>query len=159
MTGEAEPRVRPLPRWRVLGLALLVTACGPYPRDIAGTSDRVAASKVIRVALVAGGDAGERPAIERYIRALESETGARATLTGGAAEPLLAELEEGRYDVAFGSFAIDSPWIDDVTLIEPPLARRRVGKRDVGLMPVARNGENRWIMRLERIAREQGGGK
>ena len=98
------------------GLALgamlvLLGGCGDYPRDVAHTSDRVKASGVIRVGLVAGGDADTARA---YIARVERATGARARATTGASEHLLARLEDGQLDLVLGPFAKDSPWADDV---------------------------------------------
>lgn len=70
----------------------------------------------------------------------------------GDQERLLAQLEEGELDLVAGQFAEDSPWIADVTLIEP-LTEQTVGQRKVGLTLVARNGENAWIGLLERTVR------
>jgi hypothetical protein len=39
------------------------------------------------------------------------------------------------------------------------LAERPLGERRVGLSPIARNGENRWIMLLEREARDLRAGR
>ena len=139
------------------GLALgamlvLLGGCGDYPRDVAHTSDRVKASGVIRVGLVAGGDADTARA---YIARVERATGARARATTGASEHLLARLEDGQLDLVLGPFAKDSPWADDVALLDP-IDGKRIGQRTLGLTPVARNGENRWIMTLEHEARALG---
>jgi hypothetical protein len=55
--------------------------------------------------------------------------------------------------MAIGEVAKDSPWLDDVAVIEP-IAERRVGDRQLGLSAIARNGENRWVMLLEQHARD-----
>ena len=85
---------------------------------------------------------------------MSRETGARPELSTGAAEPLLLRLKQGALDLVVGPLAADSPWLDDVSIIEP-LAERREGEEVVELSPIARNGENAWIMLLERAARDE----
>lgn len=135
---------------RYLAALLLLAGCGDYPKDIEGTADRIAAAHSFRVGLV-----GDRTpeAAARFIAEVAARTGARPQLIAGSAEPLLARLEAGQLDLVIGEFAKDSPWITDVAILEP-LAQRKVGGRDMLLAPVARNGENRWIMLLESVARD-----
>ena len=52
--------------------------------------------------------------------------------------------------------AEETPWANKVSVIEP-LAQHPAGEARLGLSPVARNGENRWIMLIERVVRDQGG--
>ena len=135
---------------------LLLAACGPYPRDIEGTRDRVASSRVIRVGIPPLA-AADRSLAAAYLDRLARATGARPRLETGAAEPLLARLEAGELDLVLGEIARDSPWVDEVAVIEP-LAERSLGERRIGFGPIARNGENRWIMLLEREVRDQRSG-
>ena len=130
-------------------LLISLAACGPYPRDIEGTYDRVASSHVIRVGMIAGSDM--RPAAS-FLDNLERTTGAKVQPVSGSAEPLIAALDADQVDLVIGEVATDSPWITDVAVIEP-LSTRRVGNSDIGLSPIARNGENRWIMLIEKQAR------
>lgn len=143
-----------------LCLAALLPACGAVPRDIDGTSERVRAGRVIRVGLIAGpgpATARERALTGAYLSRLGRATGAAPRITAGAAEPLLAGLEAGGLDLVLGEIATDSPWAGDVAVIEP-LAERIVARRRIGLSPIARNGENEWIMLLEREARDMKAG-
>lgn len=130
-------------------LPLLLAACGPIPRDPEGTLDRVRASHVIRVGVVAGGtDAEWRPLLARIAAA----TGARPQAKAGGLEPLLLRLEEGELDlVVGGAFAEDTPWVSRVTL--GPVLHRQA---KVAHHMVARNGENTWITLIEREARALG---
>jgi DNA-binding transcriptional LysR family regulator len=139
----------------ILGLMLLA-ACGPWPRDIEGTRDRVETSRIIRVGIPPLG-AQDRALAATYLGRLARATGAQPRLEPGAAEPLLARLEAGELDLVLGEVARDSPWLDAVAVIEP-LAERPLGERVIGFGPIARNGENRWIMLLEREVRDQRGG-
>ena len=85
--------------------------------------------------------------------ALEGRTGARAALVTGSAEPLLLDLETGKLDLVIAEMSKKSPWARDVAVIEP-LATRRAGEEEIALSPIARNGENRWVMTLEQTVRD-----
>jgi len=141
-----------------LGLAALLPACGAYPRDIDGTSERVRAAGIVRVGLIAGpATARDRALIGAYLGRVGRAAGAAPRIVTGGAEPLLAGLEADRLDLVLGEIAADSPWVSDVAVIEP-LAERVIERRRIGLSPIARNGENRWIMLLEREARDMKAG-
>jgi len=142
----------------LLAAALLLAACGSYPRDIEGTRDRVEAGRVIRVGLFPGSLAGpDRAMAAVYLSRLSRATGAAPRIVMGAGESLLARLEAGELDLVIGEIAADSPWIDGVAVIEP-LSEHRVNDRIIGLSPMARNGENRWVMLLEREVRNMRSG-
>ncbi|UVO50111.1 hypothetical protein M0208_06110 [Sphingomonas sp. SUN019] len=135
----------------------MTAACSNYPDDIAGTSEHVRASRTIRVGIVASGQGhADATVIDVYLARIETVTGARRLLKRAAAEPLLASLENGDLDIVIGEFADDTPWLTEVAFVDP-LAERVVGKRTIILVPVARNGENRWIMLLEKAVRESEG--
>jgi hypothetical protein len=141
-----------------LCLAALLPSCGAVPKDIDGTLERVRAARVIRVGLIAGpATARDRALTGAYLGRLRRATGAAPRIVTAAAEPLLAGLEAGRIDLVLGEIAMDSPWVTDVAVIEP-LAERAVERRRIGLSPIARNGENQWIMLLEREARDMRAG-
>lgn len=142
-------------RYRPILLCLALAACGPYPRDISGTLDRIERTHRFTVGL-ADLRPGDESAARRFVARLERATGARATIETGPLESRLAQLEHGELDVVIGEIAEDSPWATPVTIIEP-LSRRREGKRRLGLSPVAVNGENRWIALLEREVRDSRG--
>ena len=132
--------------WPIL---LLLAACGQIPRDPEGTLDRVRASHLIRVGVVAGDTAEHwQPLLGRVAAA----TGAKPRMEQGALEPLLLRLEQGELDlVVGGAFAEKSPWLPRVTL--GPVIRKEA---DVAHHVVARNGENGWIMLIEREGRALG---
>ena len=134
---------------------LLLAACGPYPRDIEGTLDRIEQTHVLRVGL-ADLRPKDQPAAQRFIGRIEQATGASAEIHTDHLEGQLARLEEGELDLVIGEIAEDSPWLPSVAVIEP-LAKRREGKRVLGLSPVAANGENRWVALLEREVRDSTG--
>ena len=138
--------------------AVLLASCGAYPRDIDGTRERVEAGHVMRVGIFQGSLAGpDRALAAAFLARLSRATGAEPRLVTDAAEPLLARLEAGELDLVIGEIAEDSPWLTDVAVIEP-LSEHSLGERTVGLSPIARNGENRWVMLLEREVRDMRAG-
>ena len=144
-------------RWGITVSLLLLAACGQYPRDIDGTFDRVRESGVLRVGY-APLDPRDRGSTEAFVDRLARAAGARPRASAAPAEHLLARLEQGEVDLVIGEFAQDSPWFDEVALLEP-LSERRVGERKLGLAPVARNGENAWIGMIERTVRDARAGR
>jgi hypothetical protein len=139
----------------LLGAFATLGACGlDFPRDIDGTLARVRATHVIRVGLIQGPAAEQdRPSISAFLARLRAATGAAPQVIRGSAEPLLAALEDDQLDLVIGEIAQDSPWMTEVTVVEP-LAERTVGQRRLGLSPIARNGENAWVMLVEHETRE-----
>lgn len=131
---------------------LLLIACNAMPRDPAGTSDRIAQSRVIRVGLATGGGGFCRAASSRLLDRLAHETGARSQLRAGATEPLFTDLQAGRLDMVLAPLSPKSPWATMVAF-SPPLATRGEGEDRIDHYVVLRNGENRWIMTVEKAAR------
>ncbi len=143
-----------------LGLFFAALAgCNAYPRDIEGTLDTIETQRIVRVGLIGNySNAGDRYLTEAFLARLAHATGASPRIVTGSAEPLLVQLETNQLDLVIGEIAQDSPWNTDVAVIEP-LAVRSMGERQIGLSPVARNGENRWIMLLERLVRDHKGNR
>lgn len=136
---------------------LMLAACQNYPRDTAGTLERIQSGHVVRVGLIAGeAEARDQAKIAAYLDRVSKATGARAVVTRGAAEPLLLRLDQGALDLVIGDMSESSPWVADVMVIEP-IGETMIGKKRVLLSPIARNGENRWIMLLERAVRDGAG--
>jgi len=131
---------------------LTLSACSNYPRDIGGTLDRIHRSDRLRVGLAAIRPE-DRALAEAFVARLERATGATATATTAPAERQLGRLEQGKLDVVLGEFADDTPWLAEVAVIEP-LTEHREGRRTLGLAAVAANGENAWVMLLEREVRD-----
>ena len=151
LDNDNRKRAFRLQRWPILA-CLALAACGPYPRDVSGTLDRIEQSGRVRVGL-ADLRLEHRSAAEAFIGRLEQTTSARAQVETGHLEGQLARLEEGELDLVIGELAEDTPWAPSVAIVEP-LRQRREGKRLIGLSPVAANGENRWIGLLEREVRD-----
>jgi hypothetical protein len=142
---------------RNVGLFLLLltaVGCDAVPRDVDGTLNAIRERRVLRVGVIAGTEQAPGFSLaEHYLRGIARATGASIRQTAGSMEALLAQVEQGSLDMAIGEVAKDSPWLDDVAVIEP-IAERRVGDRQLGLSAIARNGENRWVMLLEQHARD-----
>jgi len=137
---------------------VLLTACDSYPRDIEGTRDRVVATKQLRVGY-GQMPADQRALAERFVARVASSSGAQSNpaLPTGSDEALFALLENGDLDLVMAEVASDSPWLSDMAITEP-MRRRVAGKRELGLSAVVRNGENRWIMVLEKQLRDMQAG-
>ena len=144
----------------VTSLVLLLggtVACAAVPRDPDGTLDRVRAAGTFRVGVIAPGPpATQRPRHEAFLDGVSRRTRARATVTVGAAERLLSELEEGRLDLVIGELAAESPWRDHVTLL-PPLRVHANADSATQLTVAGRHGENAWLSVLfDEITRSNG---
>jgi hypothetical protein len=139
-------------KWRYcLAAALALGGCDSLPRDAEGTLERVQAARQFRVGLIAdGGDGRAQAAARAFVARVSQATRARPQLRTGASEPLLLDLENGRLDLVVGVLAGQSPWTTKVAILQP-LAEVRAPERLL-VTPIARNGENRWIMLLEREA-------
>jgi hypothetical protein len=132
-----------------LGAAL--AGCGTLPRDPDGTLERVRAERLFRVGLIAdGGAAAGEVETAAFLAAVSRATGARAAVRQGAAEPLLLDLEDGKLDLVIGPISPKSPWAAEVAIVRP--IAEPTAPRHLVVTPVARNGENKWIMLLEREA-------
>jgi hypothetical protein len=130
----------------------LLAACGPYPRDIGGTLERIEREKQFSVGVM-DIPADRRGVVQAYLDRVSQATGARAILRSGPDEALLGRLEAGELDLVIGELHEATPWLDEVAVIAP-LSERAERGRVFGLSPIAANGENRWIGLLEREARE-----
>lgn len=136
----------------LLCFALLATSCGEFPRDPAGTLDRVRSEKIFRVGVVTE-NADPDGKGKALLHAIGERAGARPHVIRGDAEPMLDQLEQGELDLVIGHFEKKSPWATLVT-IGPPLKRDLQGKVEFHLAPVMRNGENAWIGLIEREVRD-----
>ena len=140
-----------------VGLAVALWAlagCTDLPKDPEGTLERVRATGVLRVGVIA--DPSPSPPAGRFLARIAAVTGARPTAMNGSTERLLTELEDGRLDLVIGEMRADSPWSTDVTFILHPDQDPKAAS--VVPAAAARNGENGWIMLLEREAGLLGGG-
>lgn len=132
-------------------LLLLVAACDTLPRDPDGTSRRIARTESFTVGFVDGAAAAD-PEAATLIRVLERRTGSKARPVGDHGEALLNRLASGSLDLAIGHFRPDSPWQTEVAF-GPVLATAGPADSPLELKAAMRNGENRWIMTVERASR------
>lgn len=137
---------------RIASLALLLlSACDFLPRDPAGTSTRIEHSRTFTVAL-ADPAVRSAPQVGRLVAEIERRTHAQAQWRGGSGEPLFQQLDEGRLDLVIGRFTADSPWATHVAFA-PALSTNGSEDAPIELKAAMRNGENRWIMTVERASR------
>ena len=133
-------------------LLCAAAGCDSIPADPEGTLDRIRSERSFRVGLIASGDSPVGAERQRaYISRVAQATGATPRIKQGASEPLLIELEEGKLDLVIGPLSPESPWLGRVSLLEP--IGETIAPQRLALTPIARNGENRWIMLLEAEAR------
>lgn len=121
------------------------------PRDPAGTTDRVSRDRSFKVGF-ADPDAVSDPRTKALIQNLEARTDATATIVDSTGEALLKHLADGNVDLAIGRFRSDSPWQTDVAF-GPALTTHGRSADALELKAAMRNGENRWIMTVERASR------
>jgi hypothetical protein len=139
---------------RVLTLLLtaLLVGCGPYPRDMDETLDEIEDSGELHIGLAPIHN-GDEPAARDLVARLERATGARAKIDRGSTELQLARLQQGGVDLVIGDFDPKSPWMTEVTIVDP-ITPRWAGDRVLGLSPVVANGENRWVGVVEGVVRD-----
>jgi hypothetical protein len=138
-------------------LAALLAGCGSLPRDPDGTLQRVRFEHAFRVGIIADGGAPAGNAeMAAFLARVSRATGARPMVRRGASEALLLDLEAGGLDLVLGSLAPKSPWADEVAILRP--IAEPVAPQHLVVTPIVRNGENRWIMLLEREADAVAGG-
>jgi len=136
----------------VLAMTMLVAGCDAMPKDAEGTLPHIEASHEIRVGLIADPAPLQPDRAQALIAALAQQTGARPIIETGAGERLLDRLGHGDLDIVLGTFTEETPWADTVAL-GPPLAITGPKDRRLMLRAAARNGENAWIVRIERASR------
>ncbi len=130
---------------------LLLGACDALPRDPAGTSARIERSRTFTIAL-ADPAIRSAPQVGRLVEEIERRTKAHARWRSGSGEPLFQQLDDGRLDLVIGRFTADSPWATDVAFA-PALSKSGSEDVPIELKAAMRNGENRWIMTVERASR------
>jgi hypothetical protein len=135
--------------------ALLAGGCSDIPNDTRGTFDRVKSERQFRVGVIASRSGIAEPN-RALVARVAAATGARPVVETDAAEPLLVRLGEGELDLVVGEFERKGPWSTHVHML-PSLASRRIAGQEIVTAAAASNGENRWIMLVDREARALGG--
>lgn len=132
-------------------MILLLGACDALPRDPAGTSERIVHGRTFTVAL-ADPSVRSAPQVGKLVAEIERRTHARAEWRSGSGETLLQQLDEGAFDLVIGRFTTNSPWATDVAF-GPALSTSGSKDAPIEVKAAMRNGENRWIMTVERASR------
>jgi hypothetical protein len=137
-------------------LMLCLAGCGTLPKDPDGTLDRIRREHVIRVGRVQGGSTTDAADWRRVLKRLEASTEAKPILQSGMLEPLLLDLEAGKLDaVVGGRFDEKTPWKTRVSL-GPPIRMIETSTGKTASHLVVRNGENAWIMMVQRETKAAG---
>lgn len=134
---------------------LVVAGCDSLPQDPGKSSKRIEATGRFSVGLV-DPDLRRDPHLVALVRRLERMSGARAEWRAGSGETLLSEVKRGDVDLAVGRFSEASPWTKELAM-GPPLVSSGPPDEPLELKAVMRNGENRWIMTVERASRAVAG--
>jgi hypothetical protein len=135
----------------IIAVIALLAACDMLPRDPAGTSKRITEERTFTVAL-ADPTVHEASQVQTLIHEIERRTSAKAQWRPGAGEALFQQLDDGKLDLVIGRFTAESPWAMEVAF-GPPLSTTGTKEAPLELKAAMRNGENRWIMTVERASR------
>jgi hypothetical protein len=131
-------------------LCAVMAACHALPLDPDGTSEQIVRKGYFTVASI-DPEARTVPQTVQLLRTIEQMTGAKASWRDGHGEPVLRHIKDGQIDLAIGHFDAEDPWRGEVAF-GPPLATSKTKPRTM-LNAVMRNGENRWIVAVERASR------
>lgn len=143
-------------RSSTLFLVALLCGCDNIPRDPEGTLERIRHDRVMHVGLADGATLRGTRIAGNLIAALTEDTQAKPTFYHGSLEPLLLDLEAGKLDLVVGGrFVDDTPWNTRVTL-GPALASEDSVAGRINDHAVTRNGENAWIVLVQRKAKALG---
>jgi hypothetical protein len=128
--------------------AICLAGCDHFPQDPERTLEQVQESRVLRVGI----EGQPPPEATRLLHQIEAVTGARARISEGGVEPLLAKLDKGEIDLVIARFGRETPWAAEAAL-SPPLHIDGSGETATEWRAAMRGGENRWIMLVETRAR------
>jgi len=128
--------------------ALMLSGCDHFPQDPDNTLAEIREHRAFRV----GVDSSLPPEASQLLVRIERATGAKAQISRGGVEPLLAKLEAREIDMVVAPFGNKTPWAAQVAL-SPPVRVEGEGKNALEWRAAMRPGENRWIMLIETNAR------
>lgn len=146
----------------LVALLAVLTACGPFPTDADGTTDRVRDGE-LRVGITHNppwtDTSGAPPGGSEAALMAEFAAGLDAEIdwVDGSEAVLVDALHEGDLDVAIGGFLADTPWTEEAavtTVYREVRNARGVTEKHVML---TRAGENRFLVTLEEFLRGSGG--
>jgi len=138
-------------RWALIGLTGLILASCDMPRDPERTTSLVGETGTIRLGWIENAQADGH--VCDALAELQETTGADLQIRRGDSEEILAELAEGKIDLAYGNFAMDSPWSKEVHFGRAIGWRAKPPKHESVQRFAMRRGENGWIMTVEKAAR------
>lgn len=128
--------------------ALLLGGCDYFPQDPDNTLAEISEHQTARVGI----EAPLPPEAQQLLVRIERATGAKAQITRGGIEQLLAKLEAREVDMVVARFRKKTPWAAQVAL-SPPVRAEGDGESSLEWRAAMRPGENRWIMLVETHAR------
>lgn len=135
-------------RAEILAGVLALAGCADIPRDPERTEQQVRETGTLRLGVIT--EAPPSTVLDAVLS--ELNMGVAVQRLQADSESLLRDLEEGRVDLVYGSFAMDSPWSKKVHLGRALGYRAEPAKHVAAPRFAYRNGENGWIMRVETAA-------
>ncbi len=129
----------------IMTMLALLAGCD-MPRDPGETTDSIQQRGAIRLGLAAP----LSPDSEQQVRAAAKDLQVRLDIVPGEGEALLRKLEEGELDIVHGTFASNSPWSANVHLGKVAGRRAQPASDEAAPRFAYRNGENGWIMAMEK---------
>ncbi len=133
----------------ILLFSAATAGCGAFPRDAAGTTDRIEQTGTMRVAILPT-TPDARPAFN-LLGDYAARHGARVALEKLPGEHALRALEEGKLDAVVGHFAHASPWNTVVSLSKAVGRGEPRDSKQPALRIARRNGENALILATDRM--------
>ncbi|MDT0577080.1 hypothetical protein RM533_12980 [Croceicoccus sp. F390] len=122
---------------------LLLAACGPYPRDTAGTVERIERTGTLHAGLVAG--TADPAAAKALTRQAARQWQAKVAWRTGSASALLQQLEAGEVDLVVGEWARSSPLGNEVSLSAAIASAEPSDAQEPALRLARKPGENRLV--------------
>ena len=131
--------------------SIALVSCVDIPRDPERTEALVRETGVVRLGWVSGA-APDRQAMEALQR-IADRTNARIERRMGESEAILSDLRDGKLDLAYGHFPQSTPWSTEVHFGDALGWRAKPPKHQHVPRFAMRNGENGWIMLVDRASR------
>ena len=144
-------RTKRVAQLAVAGLVGVALAGCDMPHDPQMTTSLVRETHTIRLGWIEGAESDEY--VQEALSKLQRKTGAGVEITRGDSEKLLADLAEGKLDLAYGTLPMDSPWSKEVYFGSALDWRARPPSYEPVSRFAMRHGENGWIMLVEAAAR------
>ncbi|KZY35962.1 hypothetical protein A3731_16405 [Roseovarius sp. HI0049] len=131
-------------------LLFCLAACIEIPSDPLGTTRNVEAAGTMKVGYVSGEADSRQAEMERFAARVAEAHGVGIDGRTGAEGALLRALEEAELDLVIGVFPQKSPWKKRVAFTSS-VDRPEPGKTVPVLRGAVHNGENRWLLSIERV--------